>query len=528
MSEIIRIELSPGTKLCGGKYIIEKKIGAGGFGITYIATHAGLEKKYAIKEFFLGGYNVRSSQSDQIGLHGIDESVFEKFRQRFIDEARTIAELDNDAVVRVLDVFDENGTSYMVMSFVEGSTLQSLVDTGGPLEYEMAVNYIVRVCDALSYIHSKNILHRDVTPDNIIVTPEQTTVLIDFGSARKFIDNRTQRHTTIVKQGYAPLEQYSATSRKGAYTDLYSLGAVFYFILTGQRPIDATERTIERMKEPSELNPDIPAQINAVIMKAMSMNAADRYQSAGEMEEDILSGDFPSCCQDIAAESVQGAPAMPPADADDNNNNDPTEKRIKRKLLYISSAILVCIALIFIVMAIIRRTSVSPEASDSDIPPGLSVEDIFAQAVAMAGSNDTREISEGMLILDSLSDIGFMPAMHEMARTYGWYADSVSLHRKKLLGIEYDNRYIPTDTAISTRALSLLNRISESPDSTLPEIKADAFYRLAYYYWKENPHIRKSDTGLARPFLEKAYVWAKKGNDTILLENIENGLKIKR
>ena len=527
MNEIIRIELSPGTKLCGGKYIIEKKIGAGGFGITYIATHAGLEKKYAIKEFFLGGYNVRSSQSDQIGLHGIDESVFEKFRQRFIDEARTIAELDNDAIVRVLDVFDENGTSYMVMSFVEGSTLQSLVDTDGPLEYEMAVNYIVRVCDALSYIHSKNILHRDVTPDNIIVTPEQTTVLIDFGSARKFIDNRTQRHTTIVKQGYAPLEQYSATSRKGAYTDLYSLAAVFYFILTGQRPIDATERTLERMKEPSELNPAIPAQINAVIMKAMSMNAADRYQSARKMEEDILSGNFPTGCQDIAEESLPQTPIISPSDNDADNNNRDAGKRIKRKLLYVSSALLACIALVFVVMAIIRRAPM-PEEASAATQPRLSAEDFFAYAVAMACSNDTLELSEGILILDSLSDIGFMPAMHEIARTYGWYADSVSMRRKKLLGIECDNRYIPTDTAIITKVLTMLNRISESPDSTLPEIKADAFYRLAYYYWKENPHIKKSDTGLARPFLEKAYIWAKKGDDTILLENIENGLKIKR
>lgn len=292
-NEVIHIELLPETNLFGGKYIIEKKIGAGGFGITYLAKHATLEKKYAIKEFFLSGYNVRNNATNHISLQGIEEKDFEKFRQRFIDEARTLATLSNDAIVKVIDIFDENGTSYMVMPFVEGITLQRMVDENGPMEYEMAVNYIVRICDALSYIHSKNILHRDVTPDNIIVTPEQKTVLIDFGSARKFIDNKTQRHTTILKQGYAPLEQYSATSRKGAYTDLYSLGGVFYFILTGIRPIDATERTMEKMKEPIELNPKIPEQINAVIMKAMEMDCSDRYQSAAELEEDILSGNKP-------------------------------------------------------------------------------------------------------------------------------------------------------------------------------------------------------------------------------------------
>lgn len=305
MNDIIRTELLPGTTLCGGKYIIEKKIGAGGFGITYLAKHSTLEKKYAIKEFFLSGYNVRNNQTNHISLQGIEEKDFDKFKQRFINEARTLASLNNDAVVKVVDIFDENGTSYMVMPFVEGITLQRMVEENGPMEYEMAVNYIVRICDALSYIHSKNILHRDVTPDNIIVTPEQKTILIDFGSARKFIDNKTQRHTTILKQGYAPLEQYSATSRKGAYTDLYSLGGVFYFILTGVRPIDATERTMEKMKEPIELNPNIPEQINAVIMKAMEMDSSDRYQSARELEEDILSGNIPEK-KDMSLDHVTG------------------------------------------------------------------------------------------------------------------------------------------------------------------------------------------------------------------------------
>ena len=322
MNEIIHTELLAETSLCGGKYIIEKKIGAGGFGITYLARHATLERKYAIKEFFLSGYNVRNNETNRISLQGIEEKDFDKFRQRFIDEARTLATLNNDAVVKVIDIFDENGTSYMVMPFVEGITLQSMVDENGPMEYEMAVNYIVRICDALSYIHSRNILHRDVTPDNIIVTPEQKTVLIDFGSARKFVDNKTQRHTTILKQGYAPLEQYSATSRKGAYTDLYSLGGVFYFILTGVRPIDATERTMEKMKEPIELNPKIPEQINAVIMKAMEMDSSDRYQSAAEFEEDILSGNTPKKKESSTTPAVEESPkAIPQGNKKEHKKN---------------------------------------------------------------------------------------------------------------------------------------------------------------------------------------------------------------
>lgn len=293
MNEVINTELLPGTTLCNGKYVIEKKIGSGGFGITYLAKHSTLEKFYAIKEFFISGFNVRNSHTNHVTLQGIDAKDFNRFRQGFIDEARILAGLNNEAVVKVLDIFDENGTSYMVMPFVSGITLQSMVERDGPMSYEDAVNYIVQICEALSYIHSKNILHRDVTPDNVIVTPEMKAVLIDFGSARKFTNDKTQRHTAIVKQGYAPLEQYSANSRKGAYTDLYSLGAVFYYLLTGERPMDATERTNSMMKEPIEINPKVPAQINAVIMKAMEMDSSQRYRTADELIEDIMTGNAP-------------------------------------------------------------------------------------------------------------------------------------------------------------------------------------------------------------------------------------------
>ena len=294
MAEVIQSELKPGTILNGGKYIIEKKIGAGGFGITYMARHSTLDKKFAIKEFFMSGYNVRNNTTNHVSLQGIELKDFDRIRQNFINEAKTLARLNNVAVVKVIDIFDENGTSYMVMPFVEGVTLQSIVEKNGPMKYEMAVNYIVQICETLTYIHSKSILHRDVTPDNVIVTPDEKIVLIDFGSARKFVNNKTQRHTTIVKPGYAPLEQHSATSRKGAFTDIYSVGAVFYYLLTGERPMDATERVLEKMKEPIELNPDIPEQINAIIMKAMEMEGAKRYQSAAELIGDIFADDNPN------------------------------------------------------------------------------------------------------------------------------------------------------------------------------------------------------------------------------------------
>ncbi len=281
-------ELANGATLHSGKYKIEKLLGVGGFGITYYAKHYTLNKHYAIKEFFISGYCVRNTKTSRVHLQGIEQEDYDKFKQKFIDEAQTLAKLHHSNIVEVIDVFEENGTSYIVMSFVEGTTLQGLVKQNGAMDYAVAVNYIAQLSEAIDYIHSNNILHRDITPDNIIITPDDKIVLIDFGSAREFIHDKTQNHTAILKKGYAPLEQYSATSRKGTYTDIYSLGAVFYFTLTGQKPMDATERTMENMTEPKALCPSIPEYANRTIIKAMSLPPESRHQSIREFMDDLL------------------------------------------------------------------------------------------------------------------------------------------------------------------------------------------------------------------------------------------------
>lgn len=281
-------ELQPGMTLCNGKYTIEKMIGSGGFGITYYAKHSGLNQFYAVKEFFIEGKCMRNTQAHTVILQGINEDSFEKYRLKFIEEAQTLAQLNHPNIVRIVDVFDENNTSYIVMPFIEGQTLQQIVEKQGKLNYELAVNYIAQLTEAVGYIHEKNILHRDIKPENIIITPENRAVLIDFGSAREFIHDKTQSHTSILTQGYAPLEQYSAASRKGAYSDIYSIGAVFYFIVTGNKPLDASERTLEILEEPKALNPDIPDDANRTIRKAMQIKPENRHQTIPEFMDDLL------------------------------------------------------------------------------------------------------------------------------------------------------------------------------------------------------------------------------------------------
>ena len=281
-------ELSNGTTLQSGKYTIERVIGSGGFGITYYARHNGLGHYFSIKEFFISTYCMRNSAQKSVMLQGIDPVVYAKYRQKFIEEAQILTRLDHSNIVKVTDIFQENNTAYIVMPFIEGQTLQQLVTQKGRLDYETAVNYIAQLSEAVEYIHQRDILHRDIKPDNIIITPENKAILIDFGSAREFIHDKTQQHTAIFTQGYAPLEQYSTSSKKGSYSDIYSLGATFYFALTGQKPMDATTRTMESMPQPKSLVYSIPDEANRTILKAMSLKPENRQQRISEFMDDLL------------------------------------------------------------------------------------------------------------------------------------------------------------------------------------------------------------------------------------------------
>lgn len=282
--------LNIGATIGGGRYIIEKVLGIGGFGITYYVKHKELGNHYAIKEFFINGKCVREYDRNTVILQDLEVSKYDKMKERFADEARTLVSLDNPHVVRVFDIFDENNTSYIVMEYVEGTTLQQVVECNGKMSYDDAVNCLGQLGEAVSYIHSKHVLHRDIKPDNIIITPDNRVVLIDFGSAREFVHDEVQRHTTILTMGYAPIEQYTATSKKGYYTDIYAMGGVFYFLLTGQRPMDVTTRTMEQMPSPHDLDSNIPMKVSQTIMKAMEFKAEDRYQTVEAFMADLLGG----------------------------------------------------------------------------------------------------------------------------------------------------------------------------------------------------------------------------------------------
>lgn len=280
------MELSNGTLLQGGKYKIERKLGQGGFGITYLAEQTMLDRKVCIKEFFMKEICLREGSTSHVTLGTEGARVtLEKFRDKFLKEARNIAKLDHPNIVRIIDVFEENGTAYYVMKYAEGGSLAKLLESKKYLSEEIATKYILEVANALKYIHQKRINHLDIKPANIMLADDGHCVLIDFGLSKQYDAGGRQTSTTPVgiSEGYAPMEQYTGTiSEFSPETDIYSLGATFFKLLTGERPPIASEIYENGVPVNKLQLKNISQDTIDVICKAMESRKRDRTHDVQE------------------------------------------------------------------------------------------------------------------------------------------------------------------------------------------------------------------------------------------------------
>ena len=269
--------LKPGSMLAG-KYLIGKVIGEGGFGITYIGLQTILSKRVAIKEYYPSGAANRSADaSDNIIVTSSRTDFYEKGMQRFLDEAKNVAAFcEEDGIVDIMDYFRENNTAYIVMEYLEGETLKDYVTHNGVFKPEKLISLMIPLMRSLNSMHAQGIIHRDISPDNIMYHKLQRLKLMDFGSAR-YYTNEERQMSVVLKKGFAPEEQYRSSGVQGPHTDVYALCATIYTCITGTVPINSVERLAEdTLKRPSELGVRIePYQENA-IMHGLAVKAADR------------------------------------------------------------------------------------------------------------------------------------------------------------------------------------------------------------------------------------------------------------
>ena len=276
--------LAPG-EILNHKYIVGTAIDSGGFGIIYRAWDAQMEQVVAIKEYFPNGVVSRvPGQNDVIVYSGKNREVFRKGVDRFLVEARNMAEFSQPDIVALYDYFEENNTAYIVMEYLDGVSFKEyLKERSGRIPNEEVVDITLHVLAALEEIHSPHIIHRDISPDNIFLCSNHRVKVIDFGAARFSSGEESSNFSTIVKPGYAPAEQYRTKSRQGPFTDLYALGACMYQAATGEKPQESLARAMhDDLRPPKELNPEVPEYLSDIIMKAMAMDEDERFQSSEE------------------------------------------------------------------------------------------------------------------------------------------------------------------------------------------------------------------------------------------------------
>ena len=280
-------QLKPGA-LLRDRYLVGRALGQGGFGITYIGRDTLLDIRVAIKEFYPNGFAYRDHDlTHMVTITDSGRSLFQDGKQKFLREAQILARFNEEpGIVSVHDYFEENNTAYIVMEYLDGATLKKHVTVRRKLSGEVLFQMMRPLVQALGKVHEQGIIHRDISPDNIIVMPGDQLKLLDFGAAREVGGDKSL--SVMLKPGYAPEEQYRSRGKQGPWTDVYALCATMYYCLTGVRPEESVERAMNPdsgLAAPSSLGADITPEQENVILHGMAVRNSERYQTMQELEE---------------------------------------------------------------------------------------------------------------------------------------------------------------------------------------------------------------------------------------------------
>lgn len=279
-----------------GRYVIQEVLGQGGFGITYLGIDKLYGNKVAIKEYYPQKIAMRKAQyEDVVTVTSIEEkNNYNKGKKRFLDEAQVMARFNkNEGIVKILDFFEANNTAYIVMEYLEGITLKQYLGKYGVIQFRNLIEMMLPLLEALIEIHSQGLIHRDISPDNIMVQHNSKLKLMDFGAARDYTESGNKSLTVILKPGYAPPEQYQTHGVQGPWTDIYALCATIYKCLTGITPPDAIARVMDdKFKEPDQLDGKLSPDIKKILWKGMNIFPEERCQDIVEFGEDVYDALF--------------------------------------------------------------------------------------------------------------------------------------------------------------------------------------------------------------------------------------------
>lgn len=279
-----------------GRYVIQEVLGQGGFGITYLGIDKLYGNKVAIKEYYPQKIAMRKAQyEDVVTVTSIEEkNNYNKGKKRFLDEAQVMVRFNkNEGIVKILDFFEANNTAYIVMEYLEGITLKQYLGKYGVIQFRNLIEMMLPLREALIEIHSQGLIHRDISPDNIMVQHNGKLKLMDFGAARDYTESGNKSLTVILKPGYAPPEQYQTHGVQGPWTDIYALCATIYKCLTGITPPDAIARVMDdKFKEPDQLDGKLSPDIKKILWKGMNIFPEERYQDIVEFGEDVYDALF--------------------------------------------------------------------------------------------------------------------------------------------------------------------------------------------------------------------------------------------
>ena len=400
-----------------GRYSVGEVLGKGGFGVTYKAYDTRNDRIVAVKEYYPNGLVHRDTGTTQISVSSSQyEENFKTGADKFYNEAKTVARFNGSPnIVNVYEFFYENSTVYYSMEFLDGVDLKHYAKSlGGRIPQEKALYIMNIITDALLIAHSMNVLHRDISPDNIFVTKDGGIKLIDFGAARQVLAEQSKSLSVILKQGFAPLEQYQRRGKQGPWTDIYALGATVFYILTGKLPDEATER-LDYPDIGNAADYGVDESFWEIIRKCMEVRSADRYQSINQLKEALngleikpepvlinggSNGDFPKTVplsakteQSAAQNTVAAAGAALGGNARQEDNTEEKKKggsvpffrSLKGKIITGAAA---CVLIVGIVLGIVLAGNAKREPTG-----GGNAGDTEETLVADNGTSGEKENS---------------------------------------------------------------------------------------------------------------------------------------